>query len=75
MADWEEINNRLLKENKELKKCLRQAIDVINKMGCCSDDGEWCKICQQQTAEDCDLYQTFIWERTAFAKSLIRGQI
>lgn len=59
----------------ELKKCLSQAIDVINKKGCCSCDGEWCDICQQQTAKDCDLYQTFVWEHTAFAKSLIRGQI
>lgn len=31
MADWEEINNRLLKENKELKSMLKQVADDIEK--------------------------------------------
>lgn len=63
----------IINENKNLKKMLRTAVEVINKRGCCSDDGEWCDICQCQTSEECDLYKEFVWEDTAKADKLIRG--
>lgn len=61
-----------ISKNTALKKMLRRALKVIDRMGCCSDDGEWCEICQQTKAEDCDLYETFVWEERAKADKLLR---
>lgn len=67
------VTTDIINENKNLKAMLRTAVEVINKRGCCSADGEWCEICQCQTSEECDLYKEFVWEDTAKANKLIRG--